>query len=91
MEIYILFIGLLGIIILQESGADPEGGGGSGGPGDHFFKLHFRGKEEFLASRSVPTLMVLNKDRKYVISLFFQLFLWFISGQTKVDWRLFII
>jgi hypothetical protein len=49
------------------------------------------GKEEFPASRSVPTLMVLNKDRKYVISLFFQLFLWFISGQTKVHWRLSII
>jgi hypothetical protein len=45
--------------------------------------LHFWGEEEFPASKSVPTLMVLNKDRKYFISLFFQLFLWFILGQPK--------
>jgi hypothetical protein len=56
-----------------------------------FLNCIFGGKEEFPASRSAPSLMVLNKDRKYVISLFFQLFLWFISGQTKVHWRLFII
>jgi hypothetical protein len=55
-----------------------------GGQADHFLKWHFWGKEDFPASRSVPTLMVLNKDRKYVISLFLQLFLWFISGQTII-------
>jgi hypothetical protein len=27
-----------------------------GGQGDNFFKLHFWGKEDFPASRSVPTL-----------------------------------
>jgi hypothetical protein len=37
-----------------------------GGQGDHFFKWHLGGKKEFPASRSVPALMVLNKNPKYV-------------------------
>jgi hypothetical protein len=42
---------------VHRAGADP---GGSGGQGDNFLKFHFWGKEEFPASRSIPTLMVFH-------------------------------